>query len=83
MEKVLAEFKSGLDGAPILSKVKGFFGSCTGSGSCPSASWDGGQYAGKFDLGTLCSGPLLALFQYAGFVFLAGTAVVALRWALL
>ncbi|HDS1613068.1 TPA: hypothetical protein QEL33_000279 [Stenotrophomonas maltophilia] len=81
--KVLAEFKAGIEGAPILSKVKGFFGTCTGGGSCPTATWDGGQYAGKFDLASLCSGPLLQLFQYAGFVFLAGMGVVALRWALL
>ncbi|MDH0274186.1 MULTISPECIES: hypothetical protein [Stenotrophomonas] len=81
--KVLADFKAGIEGAPILSKVKGFFGTCTGGGSCPTASWDGGQYAGKFDLASLCSGPLLQLFQYAGFVFLAGMGVVALRWALL
>ncbi len=81
--KVLAEFKAGIEGAPILSKVKGFFGSCTGGGSCPTATWDGGEYAGKFDLSSLCSGPLLQLFQYAGFVFLAGMGVVALRWALL
>lgn len=83
VQKVLAEFKTAIEGAPILSKVKGFFGSCTGGGSCPTATWDGGQYAGKFDLGALCSGPLLQLFQYAGFVFLAGMGVVALRWALL
>lgn len=83
VQKVLAEFKTAIEGAPILSKVKGFFGSCTGGGSCPTATWDGGQYAGKFDLGSLCSGPLLQLFQYAGFVFLAGMGVVALRWALL
>jgi len=83
VQKVLAEFKTAIEGAPILSKVKGFFGSCTGGGSCPTATWDGGQYAGKFDLGNLCSGPLLQLFQYAGFVFLAGMGVVALRWALL
>jgi len=83
VQKVLAEFKAAIEGAPILSKVKGFFGSCTGGGSCPTATWDGGQYAGKFDLGALCSGPLLQLFQYAGFVFLAGMGIVALRWALL
>ncbi|WP_152543260.1 attachment protein [Stenotrophomonas sp. RIT309] len=83
VQKVLAEFKTAIEGAPILSKVKGFFGSCTGGGSCPTATWDGGQYAGKFDLGALCSGPLLQLFQYAGFVFLAGMGIVALRWALL
>lgn len=83
VQKVLADFKTAIEGAPILSKVKGFFGSCTGGGSCPTATWDGGQYAGKFDLGALCSGPLLQLFQYAGFVFLAGMGIVALRWALL
>ncbi|HHA2885452.1 TPA: hypothetical protein ACOFDK_004566, partial [Stenotrophomonas maltophilia] len=84
VQKVLAEFKTAIEGAPILSKVKGFFGNCTGAGgSCPTATWDGGQYVGKFDLTSLCSGPLLQLFQYAGFVFLAGMGVVALRWALL
>lgn len=83
VQKVLADFKTAIEGAPILSKVKGFFGSCTGGGSCPTATWDGGQYAGKFDLSSLCSGPLLQLFQYAGFVFLAGMGAVALRWALL
>ena len=79
----MADFKSAIEGAPILSKVKGFFGGCTGGGSCPNETWDGGQYAGKFDLSSLCSGVLLGLFQFAGFVFLAGMSVVALRWALL
>jgi hypothetical protein len=83
VEKVVADFKSAIEGAPILSKVKGFFGGCTGGGSCPNETWDGGQYAGKFDLSSLCSGVLLGLFQFAGFVFLAGMSVVALRWALL
>lgn len=81
--KVLAEFKASIEGAPIMSKVKGFFGDCAGGGSCPNATWDGGQYAGKFDLSSLCAGPLLSLFQFAGFVFLAGASIVALRWALL
>lgn len=80
---VINKHNSRMQNAPIISKVKGFFGTCPGGGSCPGETWDGGQYAGKHDLTSLCSGPLLALFQFAGFVFLAAMGTVAVRWALL
>lgn len=81
---VFADFKGKISDAPIMSAADGFLGSCGGGGgSCPNETWDGGDYAGQFDLGQLCTGPLAALFQYAGYVFLACIGIVAFRWALL
>lgn len=82
-ESVYGAFKDGVQDAPIFAAATGFLGGCSGGGQCPNETWDGGDYAGTFDLSQLCSGPLAALFGYAGWVFLGCMGIVAFRWALL
>ncbi|MFA1730781.1 hypothetical protein [Xanthomonas campestris] len=81
---VYADFKGKIGKAPIFKAAEGFFGGCGGGGgTCPNATWDGGEWAGKYDLSQLCTGALGELLGYAGWVFVACMGIVAFRWALL
>ncbi len=79
----LARFASGAANSPILSFGIGFFGSCSGSGSCPSESWSAGLWGYEFNLSDFCTGKLLSLMNFAGYVALAGMALFAFKIALL
>ncbi|WP_155393662.1 hypothetical protein [Xanthomonas albilineans] len=83
VDSVFSDFKSQIQGAPIFQSATSFLGGCSGGGQCPNETWDGGQYAGKFDLSQFCSGTLGSLMGFAGYVFLAAMSAVAFRWALL
>lgn len=80
---VFADFKGKIGDAPLFKSATAFLGGCSGGGQCPNETWDGGEYAGKFDLSQLCSGALGTLMNFAGFVFLAAMGAVGFRWALL
>lgn len=83
VESVFSDFKGKVQDAPIFKSATGFLGGCSGGGQCPNETWDGGVWAGKFDLSQLCSGALGTLMNFAGFVFLAAMGAVGFRWALL
>jgi hypothetical protein len=83
VDSVFSEFKGKVQEAPIFKSATGFLGGCSGGGQCPNETWDGGMWAGKFDLSQLCAGALGTLMNYAGFVFLAAMGAVGFRWALL
>ncbi|WP_155393540.1 hypothetical protein [Xanthomonas albilineans] len=83
VDSVFSDFKSQIQGAPIFQSATSFLGGCSGGGQCPNETWDGGQYAGKFDLSQFCSGTLGSLMGFAGYVFLAAMSAVGFRWALL
>ncbi|HWK52880.1 MAG TPA: hypothetical protein VNR18_00785 [Hyphomicrobiales bacterium] len=80
---VYGTFKGRVEGSPLVGAATGFFSGCSGGGSCPSETWDGGDYAGQHDLSALCSGALSSLLAYAGWVCLAGMGAVGFRIALL
>ncbi|XQA76269.1 hypothetical protein ACM9W9_10440 [Xanthomonas sacchari] len=80
---VFADFKGKIADAPLFKSATSFLGGCSGGGQCPNETWDGGEYAGKFDLSQLCSGALGTLMNFAGYVFLAAMGAVGFRWALL
>lgn len=80
---VFSTFKGRVEGSPLIGAATGFFAGCSGGGSCPNETWDGGDYAGQHDLSSLCSGPLASLLGYAGWICLAGMGAVGFRIALL
>ncbi|MCD9125857.1 hypothetical protein [Luteimonas fraxinea] len=69
--------------APLLAAAGNILGGCSGSGSCPVDTWDGGDYAGNHSLAEWCSGPLAGLLSYAGYILLAGMGAVAIRIGIL
>lgn len=69
--------------SPLIGAVGNVLGGCSGGGSCPTDTWDGGDYAGMHSLAEWCSGPLAALLAAAGYVLLAGMGAIALRISLL
>lgn len=83
VSSVFNAFHDTIKETPMMRSASAFFGGCNGGGQCPNETWDGGDFAGRFDLSQLCSGPLGTLLNYAGWVFLAAMGAVALRWSLL
>lgn len=80
---VYSTFAAQIKGSPIVSAAGGFFNVQAG-GSCPSWHIPGNQFWGAagFDFSFFCSSAMLALFQLAGYLVLAGAAFCAFRIAI-
>lgn len=80
---VFSGFVAQVKGAPIVSAVGGFFEVQAG-GSCPSWHIPGNQYWGAagFDFTFFCQPGMLAIFELAGWLVLAGAAFCAFRIAI-